>query len=140
MLNNQTLLELYKTEKEAMDDVFNPFPSFAEWKQEYKNDPDHIHFTSEPNEETKVTTKSTKKETKKSPKKTNTKETKKTTPSTKKETKVSKADIARKIYQEMMDGNNHPVRKDVIARFMSEAGLSKAGAATYHYNIKKSMK
>ena len=45
----------------------------------------------------------------------------------------SKAEKARAIFK-MMKG---AARKDVIAAFMKDAGLSKAGASTYFQNIKK---
>lgn len=48
----------------------------------------------------------------------------------------SKADIARGIFAEMQGAT----RKDVIARFMSEARLTKAGAATYYQNFKAKAK
>lgn len=48
----------------------------------------------------------------------------------------SKADVARAIFAEMTGA----ARKDVIARFISEAGLTKAGAATYYQNLKKAAK
>lgn len=44
----------------------------------------------------------------------------------------SKADVARGIFVEMKGSP----RKDVIARFISEAKLTKAGAATYYQNFK----
>lgn len=47
--------------------------------------------------------------------------------------KEKKVDIARRIYQEMLGSD----RLVVISRFMSEAGLSKAGAATYYSNFVK---
>lgn len=46
----------------------------------------------------------------------------------------NKAAIARQIFNEV--GTDKP-RKDVIARFMAEAQLTPAGAATYYQNMKK---
>lgn len=53
----------------------------------------------------------------------------------------SKADRARKILEEMWDDlqAGKVKRKDVIQRFVGEAGLTKAGASTYYGNIKKRM-
>lgn len=46
----------------------------------------------------------------------------------------NKAAIARQIFNDV--GTQLP-RKDVIARFQAEAGLTPAGAATYYQNMKK---
>ncbi len=53
----------------------------------------------------------------------------------------SKADRARKIMEEMWDDllAGKVKRKDVIQRFLDEAGLKKAGASTYYGTIKKRM-
>jgi len=53
----------------------------------------------------------------------------------------SKADRARKIMEEMWGDlqAGKVKRKDVIQRFVGEAGLTKAGASTYYGNIKKRM-
>ena len=47
----------------------------------------------------------------------------------------SKMDIAVKIYEEEKKKKGF-TRKGCILRFMSEAGLTKAGASTYYANIK----
>jgi len=59
----------------------------------------------------------------------------------KKSSEPSKADAARKIMEEMWDDlqAGKVKRKDIIQRFVSEAGLTKAGASTYYGNIKKKM-
>jgi hypothetical protein len=53
----------------------------------------------------------------------------------------SKADLARKIMEEVWDDlqAGKVKRKDVILRFVNEAGLTKAGASTYYGNIKKKL-
>jgi hypothetical protein len=53
----------------------------------------------------------------------------------------SKAELARKIMEEMWDDiqAGKVKRKDVIQRFVGEAGLTKAGASTYYGNIKKKL-
>lgn len=51
----------------------------------------------------------------------------------------SKADVARKIFAEMY-GKEGVARKDIIKRFETEAGLTKAGAATYHQQMVKKAK
>lgn len=45
----------------------------------------------------------------------------------------SKADVAREIFK-LMAGKS---RKEIIAAFISDAGLTPAGAATYFINIKR---
>jgi hypothetical protein len=52
----------------------------------------------------------------------------------------SKSAIAAKIYKEMADSETNYTRKDILAKFMTEAGLTEAGAATYYYNITKKAK
>ncbi len=49
-----------------------------------------------------------------------------------------KTDVAIRLYKQMMAENNnqHPARKDVIQQFMSQVGLTKAGASTYQQSIK----
>ena len=53
----------------------------------------------------------------------------------------SKAEVARKIMEEVWDDlqAGKIKRKDVILRFVNEAGLTKAGASTYYGNIKKKL-
>ena len=41
------------------------------------------------------------------------------------------------VYKSLMIDGEHPARKDVITAFVEEIGMSKAGASTYHYNVKK---
>ena len=48
-----------------------------------------------------------------------------------------KADKARAIFKECYAMPQVPQRKDIINRFVVEAGLTKAGAATYLQNMKK---
>lgn len=50
---------------------------------------------------------------------------------------VSKAELARTIYAEE-EAKGPLVRKDVITRFVAEAGCSKAQAQTYYQTIRKS--
>ena len=59
----------------------------------------------------------------------------------KKATGPSKADLARKIMEEVWEDlqAGKLKRKDVIQRFVGEVGLTKAGASTYYGNIKKRM-
>lgn len=51
-------------------------------------------------------------------------------------TAVTKADVARAIFNESYSMNPVPQRKDIINRFVAEAGLTKMGAATYLQNFK----
>lgn len=48
----------------------------------------------------------------------------------------TKREIAEAIFNEMKGA----ARKDILARFMTEADLTKAGAATYYYNLTKKYK
>ena len=50
--------------------------------------------------------------------------------------RVTKTSQAAEIYREVIV-NGGGARKDAIARFTSELGLSKAGASTYYQNAKK---
>ncbi len=52
----------------------------------------------------------------------------------------SKAAKAKAIYEAMLADDNQYSRKDVLARFKAEAGLTDAGAATYYYNLTKKPK
>ena len=61
-------------------------------------------------------------------------EMKNTKRSTSKKAVSSKADAARAIFKKMF-GKKNIGRKDIIAAFMKEAKLSKAGASTYYQNI-----
>lgn len=52
-------------------------------------------------------------------------------------TVVSKADKARKVFNEAYaDPTKVPARKDIIAKMVTEAGLTPKGAATYLQNFK----
>jgi hypothetical protein len=50
--------------------------------------------------------------------------------------KPTKADRAKAIYDEMVTQPN-PDRKDIIARFKKDAGLTTSGAASYYYKFQK---
>ena len=49
---------------------------------------------------------------------------------------LTKADKARTIFKEAYSMSPVPQRKDIINRMVVEAGLTKAGAATYLQNMK----
>jgi hypothetical protein len=49
---------------------------------------------------------------------------------------ATKADKARTIFKEAYGTSPVPQRKDIIHRMVNEAGLTKAGAATYLQNMK----
>jgi hypothetical protein len=51
--------------------------------------------------------------------------------------KVNKAALAKTVFEEEL-AKGELVRKDVLARFISEVGLTKAGANTYFQNFRKS--
>lgn len=50
----------------------------------------------------------------------------------------SKMTLATAIYKKMYKKKGIQ-RKDIITKFQSEAGLSKAGAGTYYFNIKRKL-
>ena len=50
----------------------------------------------------------------------------------------SKVELATNIYKKMYKKKGIE-RKHIIAKFQSEAGLSKAGAGTYYFNIKRKL-
>jgi hypothetical protein len=52
----------------------------------------------------------------------------------------SKSAIATRIYAEMAAAKESFTRKQIIDRFVTEAGLTSAGAATYYFNITKKSK
>lgn len=53
----------------------------------------------------------------------------------------TKAELARQIYEEMISASSiRPSRKEIIKRFMDEAGLTANGANTYLYNLDKKNK
>ena len=54
-----------------------------------------------------------------------------------KEKEITKADLARQIFDEMY-GQPGVRRKDILKAFEDKAGLTKNGANTYYQNIKKS--
>lgn len=53
-----------------------------------------------------------------------------------KEKEITKADLAREIFDRMY-GQPNVRRKDILKAFEDEAGLTKNGANTYYQNIKK---
>lgn len=157
---NNELLNLYKLEKEAMDLPSDPFPSFKEWRDEYM-----IEFIDSHVDSKMVDVETAVAETEKeldeekdsieqqtpvlnpracryqSSKSVTTKPKVKPTTKTKTPKKApanqSKKEMAITIYKSMMVGKKHPERKDVIARFIKDIGMSSAGASTYHHTIKQ---
>jgi len=152
-MDNVTLLQLYKQEKAEQEFPSSPFPPFKEWKAEYMIEYNDAHSDSQMVDvETAVemTEKELEEADKKSVVTTTVKPEKvkkvvaitKPKSETKTETKVkkvSKKDQAVAIYKSMMVNGEHPARKDVIARFISEVNMSSAGASTYQFNIKKEL-
>jgi hypothetical protein len=49
---------------------------------------------------------------------------------------AKKADLARAIFAESYAASPVPARKDILARAQAEAGLTKAGSATYLQNYR----
>ena len=143
MLNNTTLLSLYKQEKADMYMPSEDFPPFKEWKAEYMVDWEENHKVTDEDEAMEEADrlvaeadKELRKRTKhvKPKKKAKVTSTKIIKPKVKKH---SKKQDAVKVYQSMMTGDTHPARKDVIQAFVDNIGLSIAGSSTYHHNIKK---
>lgn len=144
--NNIELLALYKQEKDVMDLPSDPFPPFSEWKAEYM-----IEFIESHRDSKMVSVEEAVDETEKEldnnenpvqqvvpvVKQTPPKAVKKTPKASKPSPTKSKKDLAIDVYKSMMVKGAHPSRKDVIARFMSDVGLSAAGANTYHHSIKQ---
>lgn len=151
-MNNVDLLELYKIEKAQMNWPSAPFQSFQEWKAEYMiefnesrigsktvsmeeavKDADKIveEAEHEINELFNPATPIKKFRKIRQPKV--------IAPTAAAASKSSKKSLAVAIYKEMMVDGKHPSRKDVIARFVAECGLTSAGASTYHSNIKKDL-
>lgn len=154
MLNNTELMNLYKAEKSALDFPSDPFPKFKEWKEKYMEENKGLFVTTSADQAIKEADQIVEEAEKELSVKVNKKEKapkviKISVPKVEKKSteitinnndgKTKKTDLAKSIYKEMMDQNNgsHPKRGDVIKRFMSECGLSNAGASTYQYNMKK---
>jgi len=150
--NNISLLILYNEEKESAsfpsdNDIF---PSFKIWKQQYKQEWLASHVDSKLVNAEEAVTETEKelinmiaeqeKETdQKKIKKVVDKKPKESTPIVQKVKTASKSELAEQIYKEMMIDGVHPIRKEVIKRFIDEVGLTQAGASTYQYNIKKKL-
>ena len=160
MKNNALLLELYREEKALIigqePTGLEPFPSFPEWKSEYEREYNETHKTVTTKEADRLAEDAQvefdrsgltvdldegmsdnipnvrKRDV----------ELVKPTVSIRRHTMsdnttttpVSKASVAREIFALNF---GKVARKDVIALFMSEAGLTKAGAATYYQKFKK---
>jgi len=134
-LSAASLFELYKTEKDVMEDELTPFPTFSEWKVTYAADRDvEMEDVSESVKailaaETAPLEMTFDDDT-----------TKKPTPPPKltKKKALTNMDKARTIFQQMFDESNEmPVRKEVMAAFMKQLKVSTACASTYHHNIKQ---
>lgn len=53
---------------------------------------------------------------------------------------VNKAEKAKELYLKLLDSNVKLTRKEILAKFVEEIGLTVNGANTYLYNIQKSLK
>ena len=51
--------------------------------------------------------------------------------------KVKGAPSKKELATELFKSNKDASRKEIIALFVKELGMTQSGAATYHYNIKK---
>lgn len=149
MLNNATLLALYKQEKADMDMPSDPFPSFKDWKAEYAIDWEKNHTMTDAEkalEEADRIVAEAEKElrqhkttyTKPKKKKATTKKTI-VKPTVTKPKAPNKKQRATKVYQSLMVNGEHPSRQDAIAAFVDQIGMTQAGASTYVYNIKKEL-
>ncbi len=132
-MNRVELYNMYQDEKAIIETLDDPFPSFKQWQDNWNKD--YITTDDRTNKEQYDSSFSdliledvpTKKVEVKTP----------TKPKVKKKAKSgSKAEKALDIYKSMMDGDTHPIRKDVIQKFIDDLDMSKAGASTYHYNTK----
>lgn len=145
LLSTATLFELYAAEKADMEDVLEGFPSFKIWKAQMLLDRQaemdateipvgleivtfdvsiedtSVDKTKVPSiiNDVKAINKPKQKE------KTNVKQ-------------ISNMDRARKIFAELIGQNNElPPRKEVIARFIDQLGISPNCASTYAHNIRQ---
>lgn len=123
----------YQSQKKNAE-VTEEFPTFKVWKEQ-NGLGEEVTATSDKKSTPKTTKKTAAKKTEKSTAKKDPKKTEKSTDEQKPK-KVSKMSKCVDIYKEMMDGDKHPVRKEVIERFIKEADMTSAGAGTYWFNIK----
>ncbi len=139
-LPTASLFDLYKSEKADFADELTEFPTFRVWEETYSTERDEemasmdvgemYTMDDEPIYEELDSPTPHQPKTVTEPKPT-------PTPSTKGK-KLTNMDRARTIFSNMVGPDNAlPTRGDVIARFMSELGVSKACSSTYHHNIKQ---
>jgi len=158
MLTTTELLELYRAEKEALDDIFEPFSSFADWKADYVAEYKKTHRTvdirvamreadqaveeaeSELDQstvgETEMTdTNVSAEQAKRDAKNARRRElraaakTATVSPKVRAARTGTKTEAAAKIFASMYPA--HP-RSEIVAKFQSKAGLSAAGSSTYY--------
>lgn len=158
MLTTTELLELYRAEKEALDDIFEPFSSFADWKADYVAEYKKTHRTvdirvamreadqaveeaeSELDQSTEGETEMTDTnvdQAKRDAKNARRRElraaaktvTATASPKVRAARTGTKTEAAAKIFAGMYPA--HP-RAEIIAKFQSKAGLSAAGSSTYY--------
>ena len=144
--NNQALLSLYKEEKKHLNMPSDPFMSFKEWKKEYVIEWNKNHTITEADRKMEeadrlvqeadlelIAHRAKLKRKQKVKVKSTTNQIVVPTPPPKHSKKLD----AIKVYRSMMKSDEHPSRKDVINAFVAKVNMSKAGASTYHHNIKK---
>lgn len=156
MLPTTELLELYRAEKEALDDIFEPFSSFADWKADYVAEYKKTHRTvdirvamreadqaveeaeSELDQSTVGETEMTDTnvdQAKRDAKNARRRElraaakTATVSPKVRAARTGTKTEAAAKIFASMYP--DHP-RSEIVAKFQSKAGLSPAGSSTYY--------
>lgn len=151
------LLELYKAEKEQLDDpLFGvEFPSFKEWVANIRADQEKNHRTVDTDTADKLADRVTREPKKKAPTPVKKPAAKKKAPAKKKVVKkkapakkkpatvkktktrksraLSKVDKSRNIYNKFCETKT---RKEIITKFVAQCNLTPAGAATYYQKFK----
>lgn len=143
-LPTNSLFDLYKKEKESMDDELDPFPKFKAWKEIYlrerQEEMDDINIINILLMDDEEATKHLEDDTTTVVPKVATKIVPPTKPKVKstKTKPLTNMDRARTIFQQLVDAAEEmPTRKEVMTAFMDQLKVSKACSSTYHHNIKQ---
>lgn len=156
MTSVKDMLALYKEERELIaGGPLDDFPSWSIWRTQYLKDYEMLHVHSTDNSDIDVlnlddysdedddddAVESRPQATTPVQPKVQPKVVKRnlSQPSTQSLVKKSKKQLATDAYRKMMVDDTHPSRADVINVYVTELGMSKAGASTYHNSIKQSI-
>ena len=132
VLTHASMMDQYQEERLENEDPLFPFPSFAEWKQTY------LIARQQEMDETVIEDFVPRD----FPEPTITIEKVSVVPVRMTRVKAkagsgSNMDKAKEIYKSLIGPNGLPQRKEVMALFMQNLGLTKACASTYAHNIKQ---